>query len=397
MAKLLLRDAVLVDPEAAAPFAGSLLIDGGRIAAVLGANEPGPAGVESRSLSGARLAPGFVDVHFHGALPAVSIDDAAAALEASSASLARHGVTAFLATTVAWPAPELAARIAKLAELLDRSDWPGAVPIGVHLEGPWIRPEAAGAQPPDGIRPYESREGAALFDRLGSQLQLVTLAPELEGSRTLERDLARRGVAVALGHTLAGTDAVAASVGNGACHVTHLFNAMGSRVHRGPRVTGTDAKGFAALALAEARLGCDLIADGAHVHPDWLRLAAETKRDRAILISDRIDVPPGSEGWLGAAHMRSDGVAWRLGDGRLAGSLLQLDGAVANVQRMRVMDFHDAVRACTVAPARLIGLERERGTLRVGARADLVALGADGAVLRTWIEGRERPVTSGSD
>jgi N-acetylglucosamine-6-phosphate deacetylase len=86
--------------------------------------------------------------------------------------------------------------------------------------------------------------------------------------------------------------------------------------------------------------------------------------------------------------MRSDGVAWRLPDGRLAGSLLTLDDAVRNVERWCVMDLHDAIAACTVRPARLIGAERERGTLRVGARADLVALGSDRAVLATWIAGR---------
>lgn len=397
MAKLLLRDARLLDPENTGEAHGALLVEDGRIAAILRNGAAGPADATAIELDGAHLAPGFLDVHYHGALPACGVDDAEGALRRESASLARHGVTAFLATTVAWPAPELAERATRLAEILDRTDWPGAVPIGVHLEGPWIRPEAAGAQPPDGIRPYDPREGAELFDRLGSRLRLVTIAPEIPGARALERDLARRGVAIAVGHSLAGADSLGASVANGACHVTHLFNAMGSRVHRETRAPGAVAGGFAALALADDRLGCDLIADGAHVHADWLRLAAEAKRGRTVLISDRIDVPSKSTGWLGAANMRSDGTAWRLPDGRLAGSLLTLDRAVANVQAMRVMDLPDAVAACTASPARLIGVEGQRGTLRIGARADLVALGADVAVLRTWIAGREVGATSGSD
>jgi N-acetylglucosamine-6-phosphate deacetylase len=388
---LWLHDAVLADPEAAHETAGSLLIDGDRIAARFAPGERPPDGVAQRvSLGGARLAPGFVDVHFHGELAACDADDALAALRRASALLARHGVSAFLATTVAWPAAELHDRVERIAAALDAGDWPGAVPIGVHLEGPWIRSEAAGAQPPDGIRPYDPREGDALFARLGSRLRLVTLAPELPNARRLEADLARRGVAIAVGHTLATAGDLAASIANGACHATHLFNAMGSRSHRAP--AGDDATpGVAELVLREGRLGCDLIADGAHVHPDWLRIAARAKGDRLVLISDRIDPPAqaaAASAWLGADRLASDGVAWRLPDGRLAGSLLTLDAALRNVAAWRVMDPRAALAACTVRPARLLGIEREHGTLRPGARADLVALAADGSVLQTWVAGR---------
>jgi N-acetylglucosamine-6-phosphate deacetylase len=300
-------------------------------------------------------------------------------------------VTAFLVTTVAWPAPELRLRIERLATALAETQWPGAVPIGLHLEGPWIRPEAAGAQPPDGIRPYDPAEGAAIFDRAGAALRLVTLAPELPGARRLEADLVRRGVAIAVGHTLANDADLRASVANGACHATHLFNAMGSRRHR-DATSDPHADGFARLVLEEERISCDVIADGAHVHPDWLRLAARAKRDRLLLISDRIDLPETASttpAWLGAERLTSDGVAWQLPDGRLAGSLLTLDVAIRNVERWHVMNPQQAIAACTLRPARLLGIERAHGTLRVGARADLVALSAAGEVVATWVGGRE--------
>jgi N-acetylglucosamine-6-phosphate deacetylase len=389
MARIWLDDAMLVDPEAPGPAPGSLLIEDGAIQARFAPGDPPPADARRVSLDGARLAPGLIDLHFHGALPAAAPHDAPGALLRASALLARHGVTAFLATTVAWPERELDARVETLVAALESTPWPGAIPIGLHLEGPWIRAAAAGAQPPDGIRPYDPREGAALFDRAGAALRLVTLAPELDGARALETELARRGVRIALGHSLAGADAVAASIANGAQHVTHLFNAMGFTRHRMP-ANDAPIDGFAGLVLGEPALGCDLIADGAHVHPDWLRFAVRAKGDRTILISDRIDVAASDRaGWLGADRMRSDGVAWRLPDGRLAGSLLTLDDAIRNVERWRVMGFHDAVAACTVRPARLLGIERERGTLRPGARADLAVFGADGTIAATWIEGRE--------
>lgn len=391
MPRICLQDAILVDPEANAEAPGTLLVEDGKIAARLRPSDRPPANAEPISLAGARLAPGFVDVHFHGELAACRIDDAGAALRRASALLVRHGVTSFLATTVAWPASELRLRVEHIAAALAETDWPGAVPIGIHLEGPWIRPEAAGAQPPDGIRPYDPAEGAAIFDRTGAALRLVTLAPELPGARRLEADLAQRGIAIAVGHTLATGGDLDASIANGACHATHLFNAMGSRRHRAPAPPAR-IEGFAGLVLTEDRLGCDVIADGAHVHRDWLLLAARAKGSRLTLISDRIDLPAvaaSTREWLAADRLRSDGVAWRLPDGRLAGSLLTLDAAIRNVEAWRVMNAHDAVAACTLRPARLIGAERERGSLRPGARADLVALSAAGDVLATWIAGRE--------
>jgi N-acetylglucosamine-6-phosphate deacetylase len=144
--------------------------------------------------------------------------------------------------------------------------------------------------------------------------------------------------------------------------------------------------------LEEERISCDVIADGAHVHPDWLRLAARAKRDRLLLISDRIDLPETASttpAWLGAERLTSDGVAWQLPDGRLAGSLLTLDVAIRNVERWHVMNPQQAIAACTLRPARLLGIERAHGTLRVGARADLVALSAAGEVVATWVGGRE--------
>lgn len=400
MTALWLHDLLLADPERDAPAPGCVLVEGERIAALAPAGVLPPDRAEPIALGGARLAPGLLDVHYHGALPGCAVDDAAQALSDSSASLMRHGVTAFLATSVAWPSAELARRVERISEALDAGRWPGAVPIGLHLEGPWLRPEAAGAQPPAGIRPYDAAEGRALFDRAGALLRMVTLAPEVRGARELEAELARRGVVIALGHSLAEAASLRASVASGARHVTHLYNAMGSRTHRTARSPGAEPQGFAALALAEDALGCDLIADGAHVHEDWLRLAAEVKRDRAILISDRIDVDAASAGWLGAERMRDDGVAWRLPDGRLAGSLLTLDAAIRNADRMRVMDFHDAVRACTLRPARLLGVEAERGTLRPGARADFAVFDPSGRVRETWVGGRcvwrEARPTSGS-
>jgi N-acetylglucosamine-6-phosphate deacetylase len=382
MARAVFTNARLLDPEGSAPERGSLVVEDGRIAGVLGPGAALPEEAARIDCRGAWLAPGFIDLHHHGRLVFDDADDAAGALEAASASLSRYGTTAFLPTTLAWPQAELHERVSGLARALEdrssRRGWPGAIPLGIHLEGPWIRGEAAGAQPLRGIRPYHAEEGRAVLDAAQGSVRLVTLAPELPGAEDLLAELSRRGIVAALGHSLAGAESIERAITAGLRHVTHLFNAMGPLHHR--------ERGTAGLALADDRLSCDLICDGAHVHPDVVRVAARAKGDRLLLITDGIE-PPGPGDSFGSGSLSSDGVALRLADGRLAGSCLTLDRAVRNLCAFAGASLRDAVAACTLRPARLLGIESERGTLRRGARADLVAVAEGGAVGRTWIAG----------
>jgi N-acetylglucosamine-6-phosphate deacetylase len=362
---VLFQNGVLLDPEAATPEPGGLLIEGDRILARVCGDGAAPKDALRIDLGGALLAPGLIDVHFHGSLLFVAPDQLEAALQEASASLLRHGVTGFLVTTVAWRRAELAARVTRLSQILTRSDWPGARPLGLHLEGPWIRPEAAGAQPRGGIRPYDPEEGADLLCRAGGLVRMVTLAPEVPGVEALLEELARRGTLAAVGHTLAGADDLRRAIARGARHVTHLFNAMGPLHQR--------VSGVAAGALSDDRLSCDLICDGVHVDPDWVRIAARVKGEGLLLISDRVDPPAGVHApSFGAGVVTDDGKVLRLPDGRLAGSRLGLDQALLNLQQWGGLPLEQAVAACSLRPARLLGMEGERGTLRATAFGDVL-------------------------
>ena len=379
MERVCLHGAVLLDPEKSLPSPGGLLLRGDRIEARLAPGERGPEDARSVDLGGRGLAPGFLDLHFHGSLVFHDAAGFRGSLAASSEQLARHGTTAFLATTVAWGAQELAGRVGALAEQLARGGFPGAEPVGIHLEGPWLSARAAGAQPPASIRGYDPKEGREVLARGRGAIRMLTLAPEVAGAAELLGDLAREGVLASLGHSHAALAEIEQAIAGGARHVTHLFNAMAPLHHREP--------GLAGAALTDERLTADLICDGAHVHPAVVRLAARALGERLVLITDRIE--PGAErSSFGSGALCDDGVALRLPDGRLAGSRVTLDLALRNAQRFAGLSLLEAVAACTLRPALRLGIERERGTLRPGARADFAVLGPDGSLFATWIGGR---------
>ncbi len=380
MALTAIRAASLLDPEAPEAAPGTLLIEGERIEATLAAEDPIPESARIVEHPGAALAPGFLDLHYHGSLVLGAVEAIPGSLRQAASAGLRHGVTGFLPTTVAWPADALMTRAGAFAEASDALDGAlGDTVLGIHLEGPWISAGAAGAQPETGIRPYQAAEGEALLDHLEGRCQMVTLAPEVEGRDALLELLARRDVVASLGHSRCDDADVTQAIGGGATHVTHLFNAMGGVHHR--------SLGLAGRALIDPALSCDLICDGVHVHPDMVGLAAREKGEGLVLITDRIEIPDDGSESFGSGRVIDDGAALRLADGRLAGSSLTMDRAIRNASGFGAMTRLEAIAAATLRPARVLGIERERGTFRRGARADLVVLDAEDRVVETWLGG----------
>ena len=377
MADKFLHNLTLLDPEAAAERKACVLVRDGRIAEVFDDLTVAPAASEPVDLAGCALAPGFIDVHFHGELIFAREDDFGAALGRTSEALLREGTTSYLATTVAFNEPRIRSFVTQCQSEMTQTRHLGAELLGVHLEGPWINPAMAGAQPSQAIRPYNDTEDHEILEVAKDSLKLVTLAPECEGVPKLIDALVKAGIVASLGHSDAGLHEIDACVKRGMTHVTHLFNAMGSMHHREPGVAG--------WALADDRVSCDLICDGVHVDPAVVRTASRAKRDKLLLITDRVDPPETGEPGSGTVY--NDGTAIRLANGELAGSSLSLARAVRNAQDFGAMTRLEAIASATLRPAKLLGIENERGTFQVGARADFVVLDDEGQVCETWLAG----------
>jgi len=301
-----------------------------------------------------------------------------------AAELPRWGVTAWLPTVVTAPPATRARALAALRSGPRRGPdggRPFAVPLGLHFEGPFLAPERRGAHPVEHLRAPDPSLVADEGWTRQSGVALVTLAPEQPRALDVVRDLVDAGVMVSAGHSSASAEEATAAIDAGVTAVTHLFNAMGPLHHRDP--------GLAGVALSDERVRVGAIADGLHLHPATVALAARALGDRLCLVTDAVAAlgMPAGRVPLGVleAFATEDGV--RLADGTLAGSDLSLDRAVRNLMAFAGVSLPAAVAAVTASPAALLGLD-DRGVIRAGAAADLALLDAGGGVVATVVGGR---------
>ena len=371
MPDLLLSAGRLVTP--ARTFApGWLQVAGSRIAAVgAGAPERHP----DVELPDATVVPGFVDTHAHGGGGASFDGGDAEAVARAAATHRSHGTTTMLGSLVTDTPDGLVASIRRLAELVD-----DGLLAGLHLEGPWLSANRAGAHDPALL----SAPSDALVDRLldagGGHVRMVTVAPELPGGLDAIRRLTAAGVVAAVGHTDATYDQARAALDAGATVGTHLFNAMRGLHHREP--------GPVAALLEHPDAYVELIADGVHVHPAMVGLAAAAKPQHTVLVTDAMAAAAAADGdyRLGRLDVTvRDGVA-RLASGAIAGSTATMASAVRFAVRRAGLSLEDAVRAATATPTALHGLPRV-GQLRPGYDADLVVLDEELEVRRVMRRG----------
>lgn len=319
--------------------------------------------------------PGFIDTHVHGGGGADTMQGGDAVGRIARTHV-RHGTTAFLATTMTAPLPELEHALRDLGRAC-RQRAPGeARVLGVHLEGPYINPGKLGAQP-DFVRPASIEEVHALHAL--APIVLITLAPELPGNLDLIAPLRAAGFRVQLGHTLATYEDGVAALERGAGGFTHLFNAMSGLHHRAPGIAG------AALAHAEY---AEIIPDLLHVHPGALHVALRAiPRLFCVTDSTAASGMPDGEYRLGSHRVRKCLGGVRLADGTLAGSTLTMDQALRNLVALGLSLREASLRVSTYA-ADYLGLA-ERGRLEAGCNADLVVVDRDLALQRVIVEGQD--------
>ena len=343
-----------------------------------------PAGAQEVVATDKIATPGFVDVHIHGAGGHDVMEGTGDALKAVASTIAAHGTTSFVATTVT-ASPDAICRsaegVARYFGLQHEAGDLRAEVLGVHFEGPFISPLRRGVHPPEFLKLPSADLLAQFIAAAKGRAQILTIAPELLGAMPCIDAARKAGMVVAIGHTDATYEQARAAIARGAHHAVHVYNAMRPFTHRDSGVIGA--------VLTTPEVTAELIADGVHVDETAMRLLLQAKGPSGvILVSDGISATgmPDGKYMLGTFEVTvSDGVC-RNAEGKLAGSTLTLDRALRNIVNLGTPLSH-ALRMLTLNPATLLGLEFKKGALRAGADADLVLLDESLHVTNVWTRG----------
>ena len=391
MKTLLIRHATLVLPDSLVGDQ-SVFCRGGRIEQVgPDAALRGVSGAEDFDAHGMYLAPGFIDLHIHGAQHYL-LDNGPDQLEGLCRLLPQYGVTGFLPTLCPRRKGEDAMYLSRLAA----TSTDGARVLGFHLEGPFLT--LTGALPAEALGAADPDRVQALIRAAGPFPVVFSIAPDFKGILDLLPLMRQGGAPVFMTHTAANVEQSQAAIEAGARHATHFYD-----VFPVPPVTepGVRPCGAVEAILADPRVSVDFILDGEHVDPVAIQMALACKGpDRVCLVTDAnigAGMPPCRARFTPDTEIEFhyEGGPARMTEnsshpGCLAGSGLTLDRAVRNAVRLLGVGIPQAVRMATGNVAQVLGRDREKGRIESGFDADLVLLDADLGVLRTWVGGEEK-------
>ena len=343
-----------------------------------------PAGATEVQATDLIATPGFVDVHIHGAGGHDVMAGTDDALKAVAKMIASHGTTSFLATTVT-ANPDAICKssegIAKYIALQHQAADSRAEVLGIHFEGPFISPVRRGVHPPEWIHLPSADMLAKFIEAAGGHAQLITIAPELLGAMPCIEAARNAGLVVGMGHTDANYEQARAAIAHGVHHAIHVYNAMRPFSHRDSGVIGA--------VLTSPEVTAELIADGIHVEDIAMKMLLQAKGAAGvILISDGTAATgmPDGKYLLGEMEVTVSGGVCRNSEGKLAGSALTLDRSLRNIVKLG-LPVGDALRMLTLNPAKLLGIEFKKGSLRAGADADILLLDSALNVARVYTRG----------
>jgi N-acetylglucosamine-6-phosphate deacetylase len=356
-----------------------LVVENGKIAEI---REQSAA--QSINLGRNYLAPGFIDLHLHGALGHDTMEATAEAFQTICDYHASGGTTSLLLTTVTAPIVE----IVNVLRAVRKAAGSIKQIAGVHVEGPFISKARAGAQRAEFIRD----PNPSLLDQLlgvADVIKIVTLAPELPGALALIDRLRLHNIIVSGGHSDASDIEARAGFEYGMRQVTHTFNAMSSAHRRGIYREA----GLLEFALSEPDIVCELIADGHHVSPTLMKMLYRAKGFLGIcLVTDATagaGLAAGKEFFLsGRSCVVGDGVCLLADRSALAGSASRMIDLVRVMVNQVGVPLHEAVTMASANPARALGLNA-KGKLKAGADADFVVLSPELTVLQTFVAGEK--------
>lgn len=328
------------------------------------------------------VSPGLINLHIHGALGKDVMDCEIESLKQIAFHQARHGVTGFLGTTTT-SSSDTFLKAVETIKKGTKLQWPSEL-LGVHVEGPFLNYKRTGAQDPSYVREMSEEEMKLLIESVRGLKTILSMAPEVGNNVSFIKVLRESGIIISIGHSDATYQQALESFKEGISHATHLFNAMSGYHHREPGVAGA--------VLDSSEVTAEVIADGIHLHPSAIRLVIARKGvEKICLITDSINATGLGDGiyTMGNLEIVVKGDEVRLKEsGVLAGSVLTLNRAVKNVVEWTGIAVSHAVNMASLNPARVIGLDREMGSIQKGKYASFAVFDREFNVLETVLRGQ---------
>ncbi|PRX30473.1 N-acetylglucosamine-6-phosphate deacetylase [Orenia metallireducens] len=327
-------------------------------------------------VGGRYVAPGFIDLHIHGAGGRDTMDASIEALTDISSIILETGVTAFLPTTMTMDKENIYQALNIIRDSMD-SNLQGAKILGAHLEGPFINKKYKGAQDAK----YIQKPSYEFIKDYLDIIKIITLAPEVDQGYGFISKMKEHDIVLSMGHSNATYEEAMEAIKRGISHATHIFNAMTPLHHREPGVVGS---------VFASNITCELIADKIHVHPGIFQMLVDIKgEDRVVLISDSMRAACMRDGVydLGGQQVRVKDGSARLTDNTLAGSVLTLNQALKNIIEHTELSLIDAIKMVTLNQAKLIGIDKYKGSIKKGKDADVVVFDKEVNISLTIVEG----------
>ncbi|MBR5582938.1 MAG: amidohydrolase family protein, partial [Lachnospiraceae bacterium] len=217
-------------------------------------------------------------------------------------------------------------------------------------------------------------------------IKIITMAPEHDPDFALTKYCSENGVVVSIGHSAATYDQAVMAWANGATSMTHVYNGMTPFNHRNNGLVGASYR-------LRTMYG-EIICDGNHSTTVALNNYFMSKGpDYSIMISDALMAkgsPAGSKFIFGGNEIEiyEDGSAHLTSTGGLAGSTLKLNEGLRILVEEAMVPFNYAINACTINPAKCLGIDDRKGSIVAGKDADIVVLDADYSVVQTYCKGK---------
>ncbi|MEP7257939.1 MAG: N-acetylglucosamine-6-phosphate deacetylase [Flavitalea sp.] len=343
----------------------AILVKEGLVEGIIDGNNV-PSGYQLEDLGGNNIAPSFIDLQIYGGKGelfslALDVDSILGTYEYCLEGGASH----FMITQATNSIDDFLKGIAAVNEYWRRG-YKGL--LGLHMEGPYLNPLKKGAHAERYIKIPERAEVEMLLSAAKGAIKMMTVAPEVCSYEIIQL-LQKEGVIVSAGHTNATYDEAMLGLTWGIPAATHLFNAMSPLQGRNSGMVGA--------AFDHDTVAASIICDGVHVDFSSVRISKKIMKDRLFFITDAVTEARGGE-----YQHYFKGDRFTLANGTLSGSAITMMKNIQNAVNQVGISLEEAIRMCSLYPAKLLGEKAKLGSIAKGYKASFTVFNEELETIR---------------